>query len=58
MAVRLPVVCCRLVNSDGGTCLYAQRDGQWGAYPIKPSDSQSIATADAWLVQRKRKAWC
>ena len=41
----------------GGTCLYAQRDGQWGAYTIKPSESQSIAQAEAWLVKRKWRAW-
>jgi len=41
----------------GGTCLYAQREGQWGAYPVRPSESESIATADAWLVKRKWKAW-
>jgi len=42
----------------GGTCLYAQREGRWSAYPVKPSESQSIATADRWLVKRKWKAWC
>jgi hypothetical protein len=42
----------------GGTCLYAQREDQWGAYPIKPSEGRSIATAEAWLVKRKWKAWC
>jgi hypothetical protein len=47
-----------LSGSFGGTCLYAQREGQWGAYPIKPSESRSIATAEAWLVKRKWKAWC
>jgi len=41
----------------GGTCLYACRDGQWGAYPIKPSDSRDIAGAEAWLVKRKWRAW-
>lgn len=45
-------------SSFGGTCLYAQREGQWGAYPIKPSESDDIATAEAWLVKRKWKAWC
>jgi hypothetical protein len=45
-------------ESFGGTCLYAQRDGRWGAYPIKPSESRSIATAEAWLDKRKWKAWC
>jgi hypothetical protein len=41
----------------GGTCLYACRDGQWGAYPIKPSESRDIATAEAWLVKRKWRQW-
>ena len=42
----------------GGTCLYIQREGQWAAYTIKPSDSQTIAQAEAWLVKRKWRAWC
>ncbi len=46
-----------LSGSFGGTCLYAQRDGCWGAYPIRPSMSDSIATAEAWLVKRKWQAW-
>lgn len=41
----------------GGTCLYLQRDGHWGAYPIKPSESATIVQAEAWLVKRKWKAW-
>ena len=41
----------------GGTCLYACRDGTWGAYRIRPSESRDIATADAWLVRRKWKQW-
>ena len=45
-------------ESFGGTCLYVCREGQWGAYPIKPSASGSIAEAEAWLVKRKWKAWC
>ena len=43
--------------SFGGTCLYTQRDGDWGAYPIKPSDSKTIAQAEAWLVKRKWRSW-
>ena len=39
----------------GGTCLYAQVNGSWGAYGIKPSESGSIQKAEAWLV---RKGWC
>jgi hypothetical protein len=42
----------------GGTCLYIQRDGRWAAYTVKPSDSQTIAQAEAWLVKRKWRAWC
>jgi hypothetical protein len=41
----------------GGTCMYACRDGQWGAYPIKPSESRDIATSEAWLIKRKWRAW-
>jgi hypothetical protein len=41
----------------GGTCLYAERDGSWDAYPIRPSESGSIATAEAWLVKRKWEGW-
>lgn len=41
----------------GGTCLYLMRDGEWGAYPIRPNQSQDIATAESWLVKRKWKAW-
>ena len=42
----------------GGTCLYFNRDGQWGAYTIKPSHSKSITQAEAWLVKRNWQAWC
>jgi hypothetical protein len=41
----------------GGTCLYALREGRWGAYRIRPSESRDIATAEAWLVKRKWKQW-
>jgi hypothetical protein len=41
----------------GGTCLYACREGRWGAYRIRPSESRDIATAEAWLVRRKWKQW-
>jgi hypothetical protein len=44
-------------ESFGGTCLYIQRNGQWAAYTIKPSESQTIAQAEAWLVKRKWRAW-
>ncbi len=45
-------------ESFGGTCLYIQRNGQWAAYTIKPSESETIAQAEAWLVKRKWRAWC
>jgi hypothetical protein len=47
-----------LSGSFGGTCLYAERDGSWGAYPIRPNESGSLASAEAWLVKRQWKAWC
>lgn len=44
-------------ESFGGTCLYLNRDERWGAYTIRPNQSQSIATAEAWLVKRNWKSW-
>ncbi len=41
----------------GGTCLYAFQEEQWGAYMIRPSESKTIAQAEAWLVKRKWQAW-
>ena len=41
----------------GGTCLYLNRNGRWGAYVIKPNQSESIATAEAWLAKRKWESW-
>src|SRR5208282_2695175 len=35
------------------TLIYACRDGRWGAYRIRPSESRDIASAEAWLVKRK-----
>lgn len=46
-----------LTGPFSGTCLYIQIDGSWGAYTIKPSASESIATAEAWLAKRQWKAW-
>ena len=40
-------------DSCGGTCLYVCQDGQWRAYTIKPSESKTIAQAEAWLVKRQ-----
>jgi len=44
-------------ESFGGTCLYAYRDGRWGAYRIRPSESRDIDSAEAWLVKRKWRQW-
>jgi len=44
-------------ESFGGTCLYVCQDGQWGAYTIRPSESQTLAQAEAWLVKRQWRAW-
>ncbi len=41
----------------GGSCLYAERDGSWDAYTLRPSESGSIAKAESWLVKRKWEAW-
>jgi hypothetical protein len=41
----------------GGSCLYAERNGSWNAYTLRPSESRTIATAEAWLVKRKWEAW-
>ena len=40
-----------------GTCLYLRRDGRWGAFTIRPNQSDDIATAEAWLVKRKWAPW-
>lgn len=42
----------------GGTCLYLLKDGEWQALTIRPNASQSIGTAEKWLVMRKWKPWC
>ena len=44
-------------GSFHGTCLYAFKDGEWGCYTIKPSASESIATAEAWLDKREWEDW-
>jgi hypothetical protein len=44
-------------ESFGGTCLCLKRDDRWGAYTIRPSQSQDIATAEAWLIKRSWKSW-
>jgi hypothetical protein len=44
-------------GSFHGTCLYALRDGEWGCYTIKPSASETIATAETWLNKRDWEDW-
>ncbi len=44
-------------DSFGGTCLYARVLGDWNAYTIKPNQSHSIASAEAWLEKRKWGGW-
>jgi len=41
----------------GGTCLYMKREDRWGAYTIKPNQSQDIAMAERWLARRNWKSW-
>ncbi len=41
----------------GGTCLYLKREQRWGAYTVRPNQSQSIASAEAWLNKRGWKPW-
>ena len=44
-------------DTFGGTCLYAQVCGEWHAYTIKPNQSESIASAEAWLEKRGWQDW-
>ena len=44
-------------GSFHGTCLYALKEGEWGCYTIKPSASETIATAEAWLDKREWEDW-
>ncbi len=46
-----------LSGSFHGTCLYAQRNGEWGSYPIRPNASETIAPAESWLEKRGWEAW-
>ncbi len=41
----------------GGTCLYLKREERWGAYTIRPNQSQNIAMAEAWLAKRNWTSW-
>jgi len=44
-------------GSFGGACLYARVEGEWGCYTVRPSESGSIASAEAWLVKRGWEDW-
>ena len=44
-------------ESFGGPCLYLKREERWGAYTIRPNQSEKIATAEAWLAKRNWKSW-
>jgi hypothetical protein len=46
-----------LSGEFGGTCLYICRDGEWGAYTIRPNQSGDIASAETWLEKRKWREW-
>ena len=60
-----------LTSTIIGTCLYLKHshqsaapedgelesDGYWGAYTIRPAESESISKAEAWIVKRKWNAW-
>ncbi|MCP5069863.1 MAG: hypothetical protein GY946_25125 [bacterium] len=40
-----------------GTCLYALKGGDWGYYTIKPSASETVASAETWLSKRDWEDW-
>jgi len=41
-------------STFGGTCLYTNvHDNRWGAYPIKPNQSENIESSISWLQKRK-----
>lgn len=44
-------------GSFHGTCMYALKDDEWGCYTLKPSASETIATAEAWLDKRDWEDW-
>lgn len=59
-----------LTSTITGVCLYlknqpadateeeaSSQSSNWGAYTIRPSESESIARAEAWLVKRKWQPW-
>ena len=46
-----------LSGEFGGTCLYICREGRWGAFTIRPSESDDITSAERWLEMRKWRQW-
>src|SRR6266581_2479924 len=44
-------------ESFSGTCLYLKREERWGAYTIKPNQSQNLGMAQAWLAKRNWTSW-
>ena len=44
-------------GSFHGSCLYAQKDTEWGCYTIKPNASDTIASAELWLDKRGWEDW-
>ncbi len=49
-------IACRERSSAVLACMLSGR-ATGGAHTIKPSESQTIAQAEAWLVKRKWRAW-
>ena len=45
-------------STFGGTCLYTNlHENKWGAYPIKPNQSENIESSISWLEKRKWNSW-
>jgi hypothetical protein len=43
-----------VITESGTVPAFAQTEGYWGAYPIKLSESRSLATAEPWLMKRNK----
>ena len=41
----------------GGTCLYVRKEDEWGAFTIKPNQSDTIQSSMIWLEKRKWISW-
>ena len=50
-------VACGRSGPIQGSCVYALRNGDWDCYTIKPSASETIATAEMWLNKRDWEDW-